>query len=189
MVSVWTSLPLHLLCTCHALAARKYWCVMSDLNPNISSAASLWLEQTPSFHGLRFCFFSWVFIYLKSYWFYSSCIIYLFFIRTRTSFWADCFFGVAPLPHPSVWHVWLIHYWWFAMITRLKAAAQNGWCLSLLLQYLLVSNSHCGLGLDGWLHVSCCTFVRVGALPHSGWRLSFQLSAQDMAAWLRKRLF
>lgn len=83
MVSVWTSLPLHLSCTCHALAARKYWCVMSDLNPNISSAASLWLEQTPSFHGLCFCFSSgflgiFLFIFLKSSWFYSSCIISLF---------------------------------------------------------------------------------------------------------------
>lgn len=59
----------------------------------------------------------------------------------------------------------------------------------IILQYLLVSNSHCGLWLDGWLHVSCCIFVRVDDLSHYGWRLSFQLSAQDMAAWLRKRLF
>lgn len=134
---------------------------------------------------------SWVFfIYLFKILLILFILYYLFiFIRTHTPYWADCFFGVTPLPHPSVWHVWLLHNWWFAMITHLKAAAQNGWCISLFLQYLLVSNSHCGLWLDGWLHVSCCIFVRVDDLSHYCWRLSFQLSAQDMAAWLRKRLF
>lgn len=34
--------------SCHALAARKYWRVRMDPNPNISSAASVWSDQTPS---------------------------------------------------------------------------------------------------------------------------------------------
>lgn len=54
----WTSLALPLSCTCHALAARKYWRVRIDPNPNISSAASVWLDQTPSIvHGFDGPFF------------------------------------------------------------------------------------------------------------------------------------
>lgn len=34
--------------SCHALAARKYWRVRMEPNPNISSAASVWWDQTPS---------------------------------------------------------------------------------------------------------------------------------------------
>lgn len=44
----WAFCPLPFPYSCHALAARKYWRVRMDPNPNISSAASVWSDQTPS---------------------------------------------------------------------------------------------------------------------------------------------
>lgn len=87
----WAFRPLPFPYTCHALAARKYWRVRMDPNPNISSAASVWPDQTPSiainigsFFGLHcVCngFTALLILFFIYYLHFSFSILFMFFIK------------------------------------------------------------------------------------------------------------
>lgn len=175
-------LPLLLSCTCHALAARKYWRVISEINPNISSAASLWLEPTPSlswllifplssgFLSVVFSFFFFFFNLLN----FISLVLFMFFLRL-VSYWVDYFLALQP---SLIWvydmcDFYIINDPGFAMITHLRAAAQNGWCLHYFYSicWFLAIQSH--WFVVRWLITYVLLHFCVCACPSSLWLESF----------------
>lgn len=146
----WTSLPLPFPCTCHALAARKYWRVRIDPNPNIGSAASVWLDQTPSitmaiilvqhfvcvFYLLCECI---AFLYIFNLFFLLDFFIN-FFLFSTVLHWLWTSSLVTLLPLLIVLHMWPTHYYWLTQGVWGDDSCQSRtkWLIkSLFLNYIL----------------------------------------------------
>lgn len=120
----WALCPLLLLYSCHALAARKYWRVRIEPNPNISSAASVRSDQTPSIcHLYLFFYFNFVG--------YAAANI-------RTFFYLSVFSLLFFIPIFIVLFISIFHYdlWYFSKLHLLTTATPHmllhGWDLNVL---------------------------------------------------------